>query len=51
MLTAGPFASLEEVRAFERTLRGVPGVAEVSVRGYEGSDRALIEVRLSRPTA
>jgi hypothetical protein len=45
-ISAGPFASLEAVRAFEETVSRLPGVRDVAVRGYEGSDRAIIEVRL-----
>jgi hypothetical protein len=46
MLSAGPFSSIAELREFQRALTEIPGVLEVSVRGYEGADRALIEVRL-----
>jgi hypothetical protein len=49
-LSAGPFASIEAVRAFERTLAGVPGVREVAVRGYESGDRAIFDVQLSERT-
>jgi hypothetical protein len=47
-VAAGPFASLEAVRAFEQAVSRLPGVQDVAVRGYEGSDRAIIEVRLDR---
>jgi hypothetical protein len=50
-LSAGPFASIEAVRAFERALAAIPGVWEVAVRGYEGEDRANIDVRLSERTS
>ncbi len=46
-VSAGPFASTEAMRAFERTLAVIPGVREVAVRGYEGEDRAILDVRLS----
>ncbi len=45
-VSAGPFAHLDAVRAFERALADLPGVRETSVRGYEGSDRAIVDVRL-----
>jgi hypothetical protein len=49
-VSAGPFSSIEALRAFEQDLAGLPNVHHVEVRGYEGEDRALIEVRLSSPT-
>ena len=49
-VTAGPFSSLEAVRDFERALVTLPNVDSVEVRGYEGEDRAMVDVRLSRPT-
>jgi hypothetical protein len=45
-IAAGPFQTLEEVREFERGLSSVPGVRDVSVRGYEGAARAIIDVHL-----
>ncbi|HJS95180.1 MAG TPA: hypothetical protein VJ741_13035, partial [Solirubrobacteraceae bacterium] len=48
-LSAAPFASLEALREFERAVSGLPGVREVLIRGYEGTDRAIIEVRLDQP--
>ena len=48
-VTAGPFSSLEAVRDFERALAMLPNVASVDVRGYEGEDRAIVDVHLSRP--
>ena len=50
-VTAGPFASLDAVRAFERTLATLPGVASAEVRGYEGGDRAVVDVHLSGATS
>ncbi len=47
-LTAAPFASLEALREFEHAVSGLPGVREVVIRGYEGTDRAIIEVRLDQ---
>jgi hypothetical protein len=46
-LSAGPFASIEALHEFERALSDVPGVRDVAVRGYEGIDRAIIDVRLA----
>jgi hypothetical protein len=46
-LTAGPFASIEALREFEAALSHLRGVSEVVVRGYEGTDRAIIDVRLA----
>jgi hypothetical protein len=48
-VTAGPFPSLDAVREFEQAVRGLPGVRDVEVRGYEGANGAIIEVRLDRP--
>jgi hypothetical protein len=47
-VAAGPFVSVDALRAFERAVSRLPGVREVAVRGYEGADRAIIEVRLDR---
>lgn len=46
-LGAGPFASVEAVRKFERTLESIPGVREVTISGYEGAARAIFDVQLS----
>jgi hypothetical protein len=45
-MSAGPFPSTEAVREFEDVLSRLPRVRDVAVRGYEGTDRAIIEVRL-----
>ncbi len=45
-VAAGPFVSLDALRSFEHAVSRLPGVRDVAVRGYEGSDRAIIEVRL-----
>jgi hypothetical protein len=47
-LSAAPFESLEALREFERAVSGLPGVRDVVIRGYEGADRAIIEVRLDQ---
>ena len=45
-LAAGPFDSTTVLQRFEDALRALPEVADVAVRGYEGSDRAVLEVHL-----
>jgi hypothetical protein len=46
-LVAGPFTSIDALREFEAALSHLRGVRDVSVRGYEGTDRAIIDVRLA----
>jgi hypothetical protein len=46
-LSAGPFASIEALHEFEEALSRMPGVRDVAVRGYEGTDRAILDVRLA----
>jgi outer membrane biosynthesis protein TonB len=46
-LLAGPFASTESLREFETALSHLRGVREVAVRGYEGTNRAIMDVRLA----
>jgi hypothetical protein len=48
-LSAAPFANLEALHAFEQAVSQLPGVREVAVQGYEGTDRAIIAVRLDQP--
>jgi hypothetical protein len=50
-VSAGPFQSTEALRSFERTLAKIPEVREVTVRGYEGEDRAIVDVHLIDPTS
>lgn len=45
-LRAGPFADPEAVRAFARLLGELRAVADVRLAGYEGADRAILEVTL-----
>jgi hypothetical protein len=45
-LAAGPFSGIEVLEEFQRAMAELPQVADVSVRGYEGRDRAILEVRL-----
>jgi hypothetical protein len=49
-LSVGPFTSVDAVRAFERELERLPAVREVTLRGYEGEDRAVLDVQLSERT-
>ena len=49
-LSAGPFASTEALRRFELSLQALPEVRGVTVREYEGPDRVIIDVHLTRPT-
>jgi len=46
-VSAGPFADLEALHEFEAALRRLRGVGGVTVRGYEGTDRAIMDVRLA----
>jgi hypothetical protein len=46
-VSAGPFTSTAALHAFEQQLRSLPGVRAVEVRGFEGADRAVLEVHLS----
>ncbi len=50
-VTAGPFMSLDAVRAFEAALSTLPGVADVAVRGYERGNRAIVDVQLMQRTS
>jgi len=45
-VAAGPFTGTEMLERFEQALRTLPQVGAVSVRGYEGADRAIVEVQL-----
>ncbi len=46
-MSAGPFTSIEALHDFEEALSRVRGVQDVVVSGYEGTDRAIIDVRLA----
>jgi hypothetical protein len=50
-VVAGPFRAIGEVRAFELALGELAPVEEVRLAGYEGEDRAVLEVRLRDPRA
>ncbi len=50
-VSAGPFASTEALHGFERTLAQIPQVRDVRVRGYEGEDRAIVDVHLHDSTS
>src|SRR5437763_5771227 len=45
-ISAGPFSTTAALSEFERAVAGIPGVREVTLRGFEGSDRAILEVQL-----
>ena len=47
-VAAGPFASVALLERFEHVLRTLPEVHGVTVRGYEGTDRAVLEVHLAQ---
>jgi hypothetical protein len=49
-VSAGPFASTEALRRFERALQTLPEVRSAVVREYEGADRAIVDVHLAQPT-
>jgi hypothetical protein len=46
-ISAGPFASIDSLRAFEQALAAIPSVQEVTRRGFEGASRAILDVRLA----
>ncbi len=46
VVSAGPFTTPEQVESFVTELAELEPVREVSLLGYEGADRALIEVQL-----
>jgi hypothetical protein len=47
-VSAGPFDETEALREFEQTIADLPGVGHVAVRGYEGADRAVLDVELGQ---
>ncbi len=47
-ISAGPFPSIEALRNFETAVSSLPGVRDVAVQAYEGTDRAIIDVRLDQ---
>jgi outer membrane biosynthesis protein TonB len=50
-ISAGPFPSLEALREFEAAVSRLPAVREVTLRAYEGTDHATLDVRLDHPSA
>jgi hypothetical protein len=46
-ISAGPFPDTESLRGFERALERLEPVRRVTVRGYEGSDRAIFDVEIA----
>lgn len=49
VVEAGPFTDIAALSSFEQALQGLPRIADVYVRGFEGH-RALIDVTLTGPT-
>ncbi len=49
-VSAGPFVSTDALRRFEHALQTLPEVTRVTVREYEGADRAIVDVHLAQPT-
>jgi hypothetical protein len=47
-LSAGPFSSTDALHAFEDALGRISAVREVTVRGYDGRDRAILEVEIEQ---
>ncbi len=47
-LSAGPFATIGALHAFEQALAGLTGVSEVTLRAFEGADRVILDVQLER---
>ena len=45
-VSAGPFASTEALRSFQAALQSLPEVRAVELRGFEGGDRAILDVHL-----
>jgi hypothetical protein len=43
---AGPFSSTEALRSFRAALEALPGVRAVELRGFEGADRAILDIHL-----
>ena len=50
VVSAGPFSDTRQVESFVLTLAALEPVREAVLIGYEGADRALIEVQLTDPT-
>jgi len=46
-ISAGPFSDTEALREFERALEGLEAVRRVTVRGYEGADRAIFDLEIA----
>jgi hypothetical protein len=46
-MSAGPFATNEALEGFVAAIKTLPGVSQAAVRGFEGTDRAIIQVQLS----
>jgi hypothetical protein len=45
-ISVGPLHSTHALRAFAQALGEIPGVRTVDLRGYQGGDRAILDVQL-----
>jgi hypothetical protein len=43
---AGPFSTTEALWSFRAALETLPGVRAVELRGFEGADRAILDIHL-----
>ncbi len=50
-VSAGPFSATDAVRDFRQALASLSGVLEVTLRGYEGENRAIFDLHLSGDVA
>ena len=50
-VSAGPFSATDAVRDFGQALASLSGVLEVTLRGYEGENRAIFDLHLSGDVA
>ncbi|HSO97553.1 MAG TPA: hypothetical protein VLP43_01270 [Solirubrobacteraceae bacterium] len=50
LVSAGPFSDTRQVESFVLTLAALEPVHDAALVGYEGADRALIELQLTDPT-
>jgi hypothetical protein len=50
-LSVGPLSGTDALEDFQRRLSELPGVGNVSLREFEGEDRAVVDVHLVGPTS
>ncbi|MGH2875254.1 MAG: hypothetical protein ACRDLV_03270 [Solirubrobacteraceae bacterium] len=48
-VSAGPFDDTGALARFERALATLPGVSRVTLREFQGADRAVFEVLIGEP--